>query len=756
MKKISILILISCLYILPLSYAQSIIPSDKLIQLEHLKDYLKKDVKEKISKKTSLSEASLAQYFRQKFSERFFYDWKNFPSKFKTYNAIYNKQSYHRLRAEDHMQKYNATTQWQLPFDYLNGEEVNAYALRHLARQHKMVDIAYQYFYEEKDPKYIQYFIQQVKSLNTALENGKYDKIEDGNGVYEVFRSGYRILNWLSIHQMFLGESEYNDTAQLTSIATLLQHGAHLYERNTQFRSGNHQTRGMSALAMLAILLRDFEGTDKWYQRAMERLEEHLSKEINNDGFQFERSVHYHISDIENYFYVYRLAQINQIEVNEDWTNKLESLFITLTKIAYPDKSAPVLQDDTNKPWAEKNDISGAMTLGYLLFNDPSFGYFSDIHVEDKMYWFLQEQQLQQLKSITKEKPSHGSLLFPDTHYYIMREGWNQNDKMMIISAGLDAEKPDHQHGDMLGIQAMANGQVILPNYQVRYSLTDYGFFKNSLVKNVALVDTILQGKKYTSNKGGSGFGKFKKLPQPKTITWKTNALFDFYAGSHNGFEQIDVSYSRQVLFLKDDFWIIKDNFSSNDTHTYKQVWQGHYTNDEQPNLLRATFSNGSGCDIYQLQPVEQTINDGKRGKEWSIVSSKNQQSFQFITVIYPFSSYSKRIDESSQKATNINEWQINQLPFEAKGAALQSLSSNKNHCLFNVTQFTLGGNQITFSTATDIVIQDKGDSILVHSIGTKAVDIQTEGKHSLFLEGKDIQQEGGLFKPESILVLRK
>jgi hypothetical protein len=56
----------------------------------------------------------------------------------------------------------------------------------------------------------------------------------------------------------------------------------------------------------------------------------------------------------------------------------------------------------------------------------------------------------------------------------------------------VDAKKPDHQHGDILGIQAMANGQVISPNYQTRYSLTDFDFFKNSMVKNVALVDNEL------------------------------------------------------------------------------------------------------------------------------------------------------------------------------------------------------------------------------------------------------------------------
>ena len=188
-------------------------------------------------------------------------------------------------RAKDHMDKYASTTPWKLPFNYLNGEAVNAYALRHLARQHKMVDIGYRYFYDQKDPKYIQYFVGQMNSLNTALEKGMYETIEDGNGVYEAFRSGYRVLNWLNIHNMFLGEKSYTDTDQLKTIATLLQHGAHLYKNNATFKSGNHQTRGVSALAMIAIILRDFKGTDQWYALAMERLEEHLSKEINPDGF---------------------------------------------------------------------------------------------------------------------------------------------------------------------------------------------------------------------------------------------------------------------------------------------------------------------------------------------------------------------------------------------------------------------------------------------------------------------------------------
>ena len=148
----------------------------------------------------------------------------------------------------------------------------------------------------------------------------------------------------------------------------------------------------------------------------------------------------------------------------------------------------------------------------------------------------------------------------------------------------------------------MANGKVVLPNYQVRYSLPDLELFKNSMVKNVALVDNELLGKNYTSNKGGSGFGKFKKLPNPKVISWKTSDNFDSFVGSHDGFKNIGVSYSRQVINIKNDFWVVKDKFNSKSVHTYKQVWQGHYSLEHQPNLLRSTCEKGSGLDIYKLQ----------------------------------------------------------------------------------------------------------------------------------------------------------
>ncbi|MEP4533433.1 MAG: heparinase II/III family protein [Cyclobacteriaceae bacterium] len=716
------------------------ISAKEVVATDELVNYLKPDIRNALS---ASDKASLARYFREQFSDRFFYDYRTVDQRLTHYNSVFNNQGGHQKRAFDHMGKYNDSTLWKLPFNYLNGEPVNAYALRHLARQHKMVDIALHYFHSGKDPQYIQYFENQMRSLNAALQADAYEKIEDGNGVYEAFRSGYRILNWLWIHNMFLNEEEYSDEDQLVTIATLLQHGQHLYERNAKFNAGNHQTRGVSALAMLSILLRDFEGTDLWYDRAMLRLGEHLDREINDDGFQFERSVHYHMSDINNYFYVYQLAKINEVAIDEAWEKKLRGLFATLVKIAYPDRSAPVLQDDTEIPWGETNDISGAMTLGYLLFEDPEFGYFATNKVDDRVYWFLSGDQIKLLENIEQRRPAYGSLAFDDTGYFVMREGWGKNDRMMIVTAGLDAEKPDHQHGDMLGIQAMANGHAILPNYQVRYSLKDFDFFKNSMVKNVALVDNELQGKQWTSNQGGSGFGKFRELPKPEVIAWEVNDELDFFAGRHDGFENVGVEYSRQVIFVKDDFWIVKDNFQSDREHEYKQVWQGHYTHENGSNLLRATAPDATGHDIFQLNKTDSVFSSGTRGKHWSVVTQSDQKEYSFLTVIYPYRGYSNRLDELANDL-QIGEWKLNNSNWKTSGEKATTLSNgNKIYC-FEATGLQQEELSIQFSEKSDIYLQEKDGLINIQSISEKRTTVtvvpkKKKNKQSKVLEPGEV-----------------
>ncbi len=586
-------------------------------------------------KKDEALEALLA-YLRAESAQRYYFNWKNFRQRFAEYRKNYpGQQSKHAALADSQMSTYPPETHWILPFENLKGKQVSAYELRHLARQNKSVDMALIYYYDNQRADYLHYWLRQIADLNRAFSEGAYD--DAGNGIYENLRAGMRVQNWLFCHHAYLSSTDYDDRSQLLVIKTLLHHGAQLQKRTERYRSGNHHTKGLTALFELAVFCSDFSVAREWQNQAIDGLLQHLQKEINADGFQFERSVHYHIGDIDNYFRVYQLARLNGITLPQIYTEQFRKLFTALAQLAQPNRRLPVLQDDTDAPYSDNNAMDYPMTIGALLFADPVYRYFASNQIAAEIYWRLRPEQMAAFKRMKPAPPRWGSLALPETGYYCMRSGWEKNDLYLTISAGLSAEKPDHQHGDMLGIVAYANGHEILPNYQVKYNDADFAFWKNSWTKSVALVDSLPLGRGWTPNEGGSGFGKWARLPRPRVMEWRTGKPFDYFRGAHDGYDSLGVHYERQVLFVNKSFWIVQDHFSSATPHRYQQVWQGHYDiiGNQQ---ARAVFENKSGLQIIQLNSTTGPVARSRfRNKGNVVFQNTSAKDFVFTTLLYPF-----------------------------------------------------------------------------------------------------------------------
>lgn len=159
---------------------------------------------------------------------------------------------------------------------------------------------------------------------------------------------------------------------------------------------------------------------------------------------------------------------------------------------------------------------------------------------------------------------------------------------------------------------------------------------KNSWVKNVALVDNYLQGQQWISNHARTGFGIWKQLPEPTIHYWISDNNFDFFKGSHNGFDTLNVSYTRSILFYKPFCWIVIDEFNGKQPHSYQQIWQGRYTIDDQYNKAISVNQNSR---LYPLQADPTRMNIGNRKNFWteSVVFEKlGVLDYAFITLIDP------------------------------------------------------------------------------------------------------------------------
>ena len=579
---------------------------------------------------------NLVDYFKENSARRYYFSWKNFKNRFKTYRLVYADQfETHAKLTDYHMNTYFPETQWKLPFMNIQGKDVTAYELRHLARQQKSFDMVMMYYLQNEDYRYLDYYTRQVRSLNRAFMRGAYD--DKGNGIYESYRGGRRVHYWLFCYNAYLASENFQWEDQLLLVRTFLHHGAQLAERTRRYQPGNHHTKGLVSLFEISCLFPEFRITTKWRSQAIDGLVKHLKGEVNSDGFQFERSVHYHKGDIDNYFRVYQLAEINDIDLPDFFQTQFRMMFEALVNISQPNRRAPVLQDDTDKPGRINNRLDDVMALGSILFKDAAYKYFTDGDIAASQYWYMREEQLRQFEKMEVVFPDVSSIALESTGYYVMRSGWDYNDMHMVISAGLSKEKPDHQHGEALSVTAYAHGHEVLPNYQVFYNDPNYLYFKSSWVKNIALVDSLELGRRWKSNKGRSGFGKWMILPESEVLKWETHENIDYFSGSHNGFDTLGVTYRRDVTFLKDSCWIVEDHFETNDEHLYQQIWQGDYRILDEKHVVNQ-FEDGSGLEIEILSDGDFNIKLEKKDSHKCVIfESLHKGDFIMKVSLRPF-----------------------------------------------------------------------------------------------------------------------
>ncbi len=667
----------------------------------------------------------LASYFKKQAAQRYYFNWQHFKDRLAEYLAQFPEKKAEHLRlAAEHMATYRATTAWQLPLTSPQGQAITSYQFRHLARQSKMPDVVLSYFLSGEDSTYLKYFLNQVRSLNIAFAKQKVET--GGNAVFEKFRAAKRIHHWLFAHHAFLAAPAYTPEDQLLMLRTFLHHAQILAYVTRKNSVGNHHTRGLVALFEIAALFPEFRQSQQWRAQALKGLIWHMENEINDDGFQFERSGHYHKGDIENYLRVYQLARLNHLSLPAIFQEKFRALFEVLVKLAMPDGFMPVLQDDTDGGSPIEADISEPLAVGSMLFGDPVFRYFAGQNWPVSFYWLLTTEQLNAFYALPAQQPQIGSVALKSTGYYVMRDGWQKDSRYLLISAGLEKRKPDHQHGDMLGLVAYAGGSVFLPNYKVRYNRADFPFLKNSWAKNVALVDSQPQGRRWQANRGKSGFGKWRYLPEPQVQCWETSPQLDYFYGSHNGFSNRKVSYSREVLFVKQGFWIVRDVFQAKGTHTYQQVWQGPFEKVNNRHLHQP-LANGQWVHLVQLTDAPFRVLQSSFGKYFnSVFEVRAKGDFTFTTLIIP------------QEIQNKDKITFENFTIEQKGKlnlarnlsfVLEAVVKRANNIwmLIGVKKLNYNQQVVTFAQPVHVLVLNKtNQSVTMQVFGTALNNLST------------------------------
>ncbi|HEY0546873.1 MAG TPA: alginate lyase family protein [Pyrinomonadaceae bacterium] len=424
----------------------------------------------------------------------------------------------------------------------------------------------------------------------------------------------FRAISWLWALHFFKDSTHLTEKLYVRALKFLCLHARHLETYLSTYSSPNtHLTGEALGLFYLGTLLPEFRAAARWREKGERILRDELSRHVLADGVYFERASYYHRYTTDFYTHFLILSERNGEADSEELKSKLQSLLDHLMHLARPDGTTPFIGDDDGGQLLplderEAQDFRAALATGAALFGRADYKFVAGDEAAEATLWLLGEAGLKEFEKLASQTPAETSRAFPDGGFYVMRDGWTREANYLVLDCGEHGVfNCGHSHADALSFELAARGRTLLVDpgtytYTGSRELRDY--FRSSAAHNTLTIDG-------ESSSVPAGTFSWKQSANAKVIAWKTSARFDYFAGAHDGymrFEKAPAMHTRSLLFLKNDYWIVRDSIETKGEHRYDLHF--HFAAGARPRLenLRGSLisstereADAPGLDIFSF-----------------------------------------------------------------------------------------------------------------------------------------------------------
>ena len=373
----------------------------------------------------------------------------------------------------------------------------------------------------------------------------------------------FRSMAWLWAFHFFKASPSLSNETCKRAWKFLYLSARHLESYlSTYFSPNTHLTGEALGLFFLGIVLPEFKEARRWRDLGAQILIDQLPIHVQRDGVYFEQSSYYHRYTTDFYLHFLLLARANDFALPSQVEQSLVLLLDHLMYLTRPDGTTPLFGDDDGGRLAmldvrAANDFRGTLAIGALVFDRGDYRFVAGDAAEE-LLWLTGADGLAKFDSIAVHEPANTSVAFPHGGYFVMRDGWTPNANYLLFDCGPHGSLAcGHAHADALAIDLAANGRTVLIDpgtctYTGSKDLRDW--FRGSHAHNTLTIDN-------ESSSEPSGPFSWKTIARCSLDKWISNDRFDFISGQHDGFTRLadPVTVKREILFLKGDYWIIRD-----------------------------------------------------------------------------------------------------------------------------------------------------------------------------------------------------
>jgi hypothetical protein len=397
----------------------------------------------------------------------------------------------------------------------------------------------------------------------------------------------FRSISWLWSFHFFAGSRGLTADVFERALKFLYLNACHLESYlSTYFSPNTHLTGEGLGLFYLGTLLPQFKDAERWKSTGADILTRQLQHHVLPDGVYFEQSTYYHRYTVDFYLHFAILLKRNSKSVPREVEESLTLLLDHLMYLTRPDGRTPLLGDDDGG-WLlplhrhAQDDFRSSLSVGAAFFNRPDYKFVAGGANEDVL-WLGGSEMLNELDELEMAPPAKTSVAFEQGGYYVMRDEWSSDSNYLLFDCGPHGTlNCGHAHADALSFELCANGRLKLVDPGT-YSYTGdremRQWFRSSFAHNTISIDGS------SSSEPGDPFS-WKNIAHCTNSAWLSCDRFDYVEGSHNGYQRLPdpVTHSRSVLFLKNDYWIVRDQALSRMSHTADVNF--HFASNLAPNL---------------------------------------------------------------------------------------------------------------------------------------------------------------------------
>ncbi len=434
--------------------------------------------------------------------------------------------------------------------------------------------------------------------------------------------------SWLNSFYRCLPSPAFDDHVVCEFLKAFIEMADHL-EKYSHIgdRSSNWTTAETKALYTAGMLFPEFAAGPRWKQVAAERMSSELEKQVYPDGVQWELAPGYGAGVLSQFRTVQELAALNGESMPQEYTARLEGMY----------------------HYYLYSSVAGQ----YAAFGDSGHGNARSV-LANGAQDFPHRKDFVWLATSGREgaAPTELASVFPYAGQYVMRSGWTDEDRFMIIDAGPYGIA--HQHEDNLSFELWAYGAYLITDpgtYRYNYDSPWRKFMVSTLAHNTVVVDHQGQNRRIQRDL----YVTDAPLPHHFESGPGLTTFSGTYDAGYGPEAKLRIAHTRTVLFVRGEYWVIIDRLVPEDgkEHLYEALFmltapeakvEGNAirtTSDGANLLIAAAPQEGQIVEVTVGQ--EEPVNRGwKRGGETvlpnptAVVARRASGAVTLATLLYP------------------------------------------------------------------------------------------------------------------------